>query len=100
MSPADLRANLFKSRLVLSCRIGRILCKLQAPAAAGSDLNEAQDACPVSSSSLLVSAVKPKRSEIRNLAATVSEQSSELQKVSAQLQIGDAAAQAIASNSP
>jgi len=40
------------------------------------------------------------RSESRNLAATVSEQASQLQKVSAQLQIGNAAAQAIASNSP
>jgi hypothetical protein len=40
------------------------------------------------------------RSEIRNLAAMVSEQASQLQRVSAQLQIGNAAAQAITSNSP
>jgi hypothetical protein len=38
------------------------------------------------------------RSEIRNLAVMVSEQTSELRKVSAQLQITNAAAQAIASN--
>jgi Chaperone of endosialidase len=38
------------------------------------------------------------RSEIRNLAVLVNEQGSELRKVSAQLQIGNAAAQAIASN--
>ena len=38
------------------------------------------------------------RSEIRNLAAMVNEQASELRKVSVQLQISDAAAQAIASN--
>jgi hypothetical protein len=40
------------------------------------------------------------RSEIRNLAAIVSEQASQLQNVSAQVQIGNAAARAIASNSP
>jgi Chaperone of endosialidase len=38
------------------------------------------------------------RSEIRNLAVLVNEQGSELRKVTAQLQIGNAAAQAIASN--
>jgi hypothetical protein len=40
------------------------------------------------------------RSEIRNLAAMVNEQASKLRKVSAQLQISNAAAQAIASNRP
>jgi Chaperone of endosialidase len=40
------------------------------------------------------------KSEIRNLAAIVNEQASELRKVSAQLQISNAAVQAIASNSP
>jgi hypothetical protein len=40
------------------------------------------------------------RSEIRSLAAMVNEQASELRKVSAQLQISNAAAQAIASNRP
>jgi hypothetical protein len=40
------------------------------------------------------------RSEIRNLAAMVNEQASQLQKVSAQLQISNAAAQEIASNRP
>jgi hypothetical protein len=38
------------------------------------------------------------RSEIRNLAALVNEQGSQLQKVSAQLQINDAAADAVVSN--
>jgi endosialidase-like protein len=38
------------------------------------------------------------RSEIRNLAAMVNEQASELRKVSAQLQISNAVAQEIASN--
>ena len=40
------------------------------------------------------------RSEIRNLAAVVNEQASELRNVSAQLQISDDAAQEIASNRP
>ena len=40
------------------------------------------------------------RSEIRSLAAMVNEQASELRKVSAQLQISNAAAQEIASNRP
>jgi hypothetical protein len=40
------------------------------------------------------------RSEIRNLATMVNEQASQLQNVRAQLQIGDAAAQEIASNRP
>jgi Chaperone of endosialidase len=40
------------------------------------------------------------RSEIRNLAAMINEQASELRKVSAQLQISNAAARAIASNRP
>jgi len=40
------------------------------------------------------------RSEIRSLAATVNDQASELRKVSAQLQISNAAAQEIASNRP
>jgi hypothetical protein len=40
------------------------------------------------------------RSEIRNLAAMVNEQASDLRKVSAQLRISNAAVQAIASNSP
>jgi hypothetical protein len=38
------------------------------------------------------------RSEIRSLAATVNEQTSELRKVSAQLQISNAASQEIAKN--
>jgi len=38
------------------------------------------------------------RSEIRNLAAMVNEQASELRKVSAQLRISNAVAQQIASN--
>jgi uncharacterized coiled-coil protein SlyX len=40
------------------------------------------------------------RSEIRNLAAMVNEQASELRKVSAQLQISNTAAQALASHPP
>jgi len=40
------------------------------------------------------------RSEIRSLAAMVNEQASELRKVSAEMQISNAAAQAIASNRP
>jgi hypothetical protein len=40
------------------------------------------------------------RSEIRSLAAMVNDQASELRKVSAQLQISNAAAQEIASNRP
>ena len=40
------------------------------------------------------------RTEIRNLAAVVNEQASELQKVSAQLQISNAAAQMVAGNAP
>jgi septal ring factor EnvC (AmiA/AmiB activator) len=40
------------------------------------------------------------RSELRHLAATVNEQASQLQKVSAQQQIRNAAAQEMASNSP
>jgi hypothetical protein len=40
------------------------------------------------------------RSEIRNLVTMVSEQTSELRNVSAQLQISHAAAQEIASNQP
>ena len=40
------------------------------------------------------------RSEIQNLAAMVNEQASELRKVSAQLQISNAAVQEIASNLP
>jgi hypothetical protein len=40
------------------------------------------------------------RSEIRSLAAIVNDQASQLRQVSAQLQISNAAAQAIASNSP
>ena len=40
------------------------------------------------------------RFEIRNLPSTVNEQVSEMRKLSAQVQIGNAAAQAIASNYP
>jgi hypothetical protein len=40
------------------------------------------------------------RSEIRSLAAMVNDQASELRKVSAQLQISNAAAQEIVSNRP
>jgi hypothetical protein len=40
------------------------------------------------------------KSEIQNLAAMVNEQASELRKVSAEMQISNAAAQAIASNRP
>ena len=40
------------------------------------------------------------RSELRSLVATINEQASQLQKVSAQLQIGKVAAQEFASNSP
>jgi predicted RNase H-like nuclease (RuvC/YqgF family) len=46
------------------------------------------------------STVAELRSEIRSLAAMVNEQASELRKVSAQLQISNAGAQEIASNSP
>src|SRR5262249_9349166 len=40
------------------------------------------------------------KSELRNLAVTVNEQASQLQKMSAQLQINNATAEEVASNSP
>jgi hypothetical protein len=43
-------------------------------------------------------AVAELRSEIRNLAAILNEQATELRKVGAQLQISNAAAQAVAKN--
>jgi len=43
-------------------------------------------------------AVAEPRSEIRNLAAILNEQATELRKVGAQLQISNAAAQAVAKN--
>jgi hypothetical protein len=57
---------------------------------------EEQD-CKIQEQETTIAALK---SEIQNLAAMVNEQASELRKVNAQMQINNAAAQAIASNRP